>query len=123
MGGGKARVRNRVFARDGNKCVNCGSKEDLTIDHLNPKSKGGRNTIWNLATMCSRCNEKKGNRLMHKWLRLMRKQRSEWYKNNAKKRVKKTVKYGCRDCEYTCESQDYCYVCKKKPEKTTIIGK
>jgi 5-methylcytosine-specific restriction endonuclease McrA len=52
--------RQNVFKRDGQKCVYCGSKNDLTIDHVLPKSRGGRTTWGNLVTACKRCNTKKG---------------------------------------------------------------
>jgi CRISPR/Cas system Type II protein with McrA/HNH and RuvC-like nuclease domain len=59
----KLRVnRNRVFKRDGNQCVYCGSKKELTIDHVIPKSRGGTNEWTNLVTCCSKCNLKKGNK-------------------------------------------------------------
>ncbi|MEM7373947.1 MAG: HNH endonuclease [Bacteroidota bacterium] len=53
-------TRQNVFKRDGNKCVYCGSRERLTLDHLIPRAQGGR-TIWgNLVTACYKCNSKKG---------------------------------------------------------------
>ena len=33
----------------------------LTVDHIHPKSKGGTSVPKNLQTMCSKCNNKKGN--------------------------------------------------------------
>ena len=54
--------RHRVFKRDNNECVYCGSKKELTIDHVLPRSKGGKNTWDNLVTCCSKCNLKKGNK-------------------------------------------------------------
>jgi len=62
-----------VFERDGYKCVNCGSTEELTIDHLKPLSKGGTNDMWNLATMCNSCNNEKGNKVYDKYLRMSNK--------------------------------------------------
>jgi 5-methylcytosine-specific restriction endonuclease McrA len=53
--------RHNVFKRDRNKCVYCGSKEALTIDHVVPKSIGGRDSWDNLVTACQKCNAKKGN--------------------------------------------------------------
>jgi 5-methylcytosine-specific restriction endonuclease McrA len=59
----KLRVnRNRIFKRDGNQCMYCGSKKELTLDHVLPKSRGGGNEWTNLVTCCSKCNVKKGNR-------------------------------------------------------------
>ena len=60
---GKLKInRHRLFRRDGFECVYCGSKKNLTIDHIKPKSKGGENSWLNLVTCCSTCNRKKGNR-------------------------------------------------------------
>jgi DNA-directed RNA polymerase subunit RPC12/RpoP len=42
------------------ECVDCGSKENLTIDHIRPVSKGGSDDIKNLQIMCKSCNSKKG---------------------------------------------------------------
>lgn len=55
--------RERVFERDGYRCVACGATEDLTIDHRVPRSRGGSNHISNLQTMCAPCNNGKGDRL------------------------------------------------------------
>ena len=43
--------RQNVFRRDGNKCIYCGSHDDLTLDHVLPKSRGGANTEENLSTV------------------------------------------------------------------------
>jgi len=55
-------TRNRIYKRDGNQCVYCGSKKQLTIDHLIPKSRGGKNEWTNLVTCCFKCNVKKADR-------------------------------------------------------------
>jgi CRISPR/Cas system Type II protein with McrA/HNH and RuvC-like nuclease domain len=69
----KLRVnRNRIFKRDGNQCVYCGSKRDLTIDHVMPKSRGGTNEWTNLVTCCSKCNIKKGNKTPEESKMIMR---------------------------------------------------
>jgi 5-methylcytosine-specific restriction endonuclease McrA len=44
----------------GSKCVNCGSSEKITIDHIVPISKGGTNHINNLQPLCGYCNSSKG---------------------------------------------------------------
>lgn len=54
--------RNRIYKRDGNSCVYCGSNKNLTLDHVIPKSRGGKNEWTNLVTSCFRCNLKKGNK-------------------------------------------------------------
>jgi len=52
--------RQNVFRRDDYKCVYCRSEENLTIDHLIPKYRGGNNNWDNLVTCCGDCNVKKG---------------------------------------------------------------
>lgn len=54
--------RQNVFKRDAQECQYCGSKRDLTLDHVLPKSKGGRSTWQNLVTACKRCNSLKGDK-------------------------------------------------------------
>lgn len=41
-------------------CAFCGSKENLTIDHIVPYSKTRDNSIFNLQCLCWDCNRKKG---------------------------------------------------------------
>jgi len=57
--------RRNIYLRDNMACQYCGRRpviEELTIDHIVPKSRGGR-TVWgNVALSCSRCNSLKGNR-------------------------------------------------------------
>lgn len=53
-------TRQNIFRRDGNKCVYCGSKEKLTLDHVKPKAQGGRTHWNNLVAACYKCNSKKG---------------------------------------------------------------
>jgi len=53
--------RHNVFRRDNNRCVYCNSKDALTIDHVVPRSMGGRDSWDNLVTACQKCNAKKGN--------------------------------------------------------------
>ena len=55
-------TRENIFKRDEFRCLYCNIKSNLTIDHVRPKSKGGENTWENLATCCSKCNSKKGDR-------------------------------------------------------------
>jgi hypothetical protein len=64
----KFRVRNlkinrhRIFKRDNYKCAYCESSKHLTIDHIQPKSRGGGNTWTNLVTCCRNCNLIKDNK-------------------------------------------------------------
>lgn len=57
-------TRFNVFLRDRFECQYCGSKNDLTFDHLVPRSKGGQTTWDNVLAACSPCNLKKGNKLL-----------------------------------------------------------
>ncbi len=53
-----------IFLRDGHRCQYCGktfSDEFLTLDHVHPRSKGGKSTWDNLTSACSPCNNKRGN--------------------------------------------------------------
>lgn len=52
-------VRKAVYKRDNYTCQSCGAKEDITIDHIVPRSKGGSNDVNNLQTLCESCNLRK----------------------------------------------------------------
>jgi len=57
--------RVNVYSRDGYKCQYCGEKcrtDELTYDHVIPRSQGGT-TVWeNIVSCCYDCNSKKGGR-------------------------------------------------------------
>ena len=55
--------RRALFARDGWRCVYCGTSGGrLTLDHVVPRSRGGRSSWENLVACCYRCNNSKGDR-------------------------------------------------------------
>lgn len=54
------KVKAKIMARDGHKCVRCDGTHNLTVDHIKPKAEGGTNHQWNLQTMCEHCNRIKG---------------------------------------------------------------
>lgn len=56
-------TRFNVFLRDRFQCQYCGSKDDLTFDHVIPRSKGGQTTWENVVAACAPCNLRKANRL------------------------------------------------------------
>src|SRR5579862_612911 len=58
-------TRFNLFLRDSFSCQYCGSADELTFDHLIPRSRGGRTTWENIVTACSPCNLMKGDRLPH----------------------------------------------------------
>ena len=55
-------TRFNLFLRDRFSCVYCGSRKELTFDHVVPRAQGGRTTWENVATACAPCNLKKGGR-------------------------------------------------------------
>jgi len=69
--------RRGVLQRDNYCCVYCNTrageqqhgkllmKSDFTIDHVIPRSRGGRNTWGNTACACPHCNQRKGDRTPH----------------------------------------------------------
>ena len=57
--------RHVLFARDGWKCVYCGTEGNrLTLDHVIPRSRGGTSVWENVVTSCAPCNHRKGDRLL-----------------------------------------------------------
>ena len=52
-------VKDKVWNRDGGKCVQCGSNQKLEFDHIIPHSKGGSNTYRNIQLLCESCNREK----------------------------------------------------------------
>lgn len=49
--------------RDKQKCAHCGAREDLTLDHIVPLSRGGSGGWDNLQLLCTLCNNRKGDSL------------------------------------------------------------
>jgi 5-methylcytosine-specific restriction endonuclease McrA len=49
------------------RCVYCGSTEQLTIDHIKPKTSGGRDEARNLVCACRTCNHAKGSQHWLAW--------------------------------------------------------
>lgn len=57
--------RQNIYARDHYRCQYCGERyplEELTYDHIYPKSRGGKTEWENIVTCCMKCNRKKGGR-------------------------------------------------------------
>ena len=55
-------VRWEVWERDNFTCQRCGTRRDLTLDHVLAESKGGTHDADNLQTLCKSCNSRKGPR-------------------------------------------------------------
>lgn len=56
-------TRFNLFLRDRFECQYCGDGEDLTFDHLVPRSKGGQTRWDNVVAACAPCNLKKGGKM------------------------------------------------------------
>jgi 5-methylcytosine-specific restriction endonuclease McrA len=54
-------TRRAIFARDGGRCVYCGAPA-TSVDHVRPRSRGGRHEWDNVVSACHRCNHVKGDR-------------------------------------------------------------
>ena len=59
------KLRFYIYNRDNNRCVYCGSKYNLEVDHIIPISKGGKSTPDNLQTLCKRCNYEKSDNIYY----------------------------------------------------------
>jgi 5-methylcytosine-specific restriction endonuclease McrA len=69
--------RKNIFERDNYTCQYCGTKppsksqalkwmerNQLNLDHVVPRSRGGKTTWTNVVTSCFKCNSKKGNKIL-----------------------------------------------------------
>ncbi len=56
-------TKKAIFIRDHNRCQYCGAIAE-NIDHVIPKSRGGKNSWDNVVAACRRCNAIKGSRLV-----------------------------------------------------------
>tara|TARA_B110000014_G_scaffold159329_1_gene112162 strand:- start:162 stop:719 length:558 start_codon:yes stop_codon:yes gene_type:complete len=56
-------TRSELFTRDQQRCQYCGLvTQDLTLDHVLPRSRGGRYIWENIVSACIKCNHKKAGR-------------------------------------------------------------
>lgn len=78
--------RMRILERDGFSCVYCNAKppiDELTLDHVEPRVKGGDQSDGNLVSCCKACNELKAGKAA--WFFLARDaERRQNFLNNAK---------------------------------------
>jgi 5-methylcytosine-specific restriction endonuclease McrA len=70
--------RKNVLKRDGHQCQYCGTtRGPLTVDHIVPRYRGGEDSWENMVCACQKCNNKKGDRLLHQLnMDLMKKPKS-----------------------------------------------
>lgn len=50
-----------------NKCVYCGARTDLTLEHMLPRARSGPDLPENAVWVCSNCNSKKGSKRLYEW--------------------------------------------------------
>jgi hypothetical protein len=68
------RLLEQVIDRDGPACVWCGRelwREDLTLEHLLPRSRGGRTIAENLVVACRACNRRRRTRPVSAYIRVL----------------------------------------------------
>lgn len=75
-----------IYEKCLNKCFYCAksleemlSDESHTIDHLIPKSKGGKNEEENLVLSCRSCNSKKGTKTLEQLKKMEKIKKSKSY--------------------------------------------
>ena len=74
--------REEIFRRDDYRCVYCGEPFDadaLTIDHVQPRVRGGDNSPGNVVTACGGCNTAKGHRKLAEVLLAESKARANFF--------------------------------------------
>jgi predicted restriction endonuclease len=49
------------------ECAYCGETENLTLDHITPRSKGGTDRVTNVLCACKECNISKGHQMWSDW--------------------------------------------------------
>ncbi len=76
--------RERIFARDHYRCVYCNDSpqiHELTLDHVEPRVKGGDQSDGNLVTCCKACNELKAGKSAWAFLATDRERRENFLVN------------------------------------------
>ena len=59
--------RKEIREKWNNRCAYCGSEQELTIDHIVPRSKGGADFTKNAVCACHECNQDKGHTPWEEW--------------------------------------------------------
>ena len=72
------------------ECVFCGSRENLSTDHLIPKNRGGDDSADNLVQACKTCNSSRGDKGVFEWLGL--KEKDKLHRLVAGKYLKQLMK-------------------------------
>lgn len=56
-----------VLKEHNHMCANCGTRDDIVIDHIDPLSKGGANIRGNIQPLCRACNTSKSDKTPAEW--------------------------------------------------------
>jgi len=75
-----------------NRCAYCGSKEELTIDHIIPQTRGGNNHITNVLCCCKKCNGSKSHYEWNDWYN-----RQEFFSQARRQKIEEWITAGQRD--------------------------
>ncbi len=90
--------RKNVFARDGHTCQYCGQEKptsQLSLDHVIPRSHGGKTTWDNIVCCCMKCNSRKGGRTPQQ-------ARMELLSTPGKPRTNPLLMHSTVDPKYAC---------------------
>ena len=63
----KRKWRQAIKEKWNYECAYCGSEENLTLDHITPRSKGGSEKVTNILCACHSCNQSKGHKMWSDW--------------------------------------------------------
>ena len=56
----KREVKEYIYNKYGKKCLKCGTEHNISLDHVIPVHKGGKDEVNNLQPLCKSCNSQKG---------------------------------------------------------------
>jgi hypothetical protein len=95
------------------QCVFCGSKDNLTTDHLIPKNRGGDNSSDNLVLSCKSCNSSRGDKGVFEWLGL--KKKDNLHRLVAGKYLKQLIKKHEENLTLDITREDLRQLCTRCP--------
>jgi 5-methylcytosine-specific restriction endonuclease McrA len=78
--------RNGIFERDEFRCVYCGGQfaaDELSLDHVQPRVRGGDRSEGNLVTACRACNTLKGQQRLSVFLHANPTAREQFFRHAA----------------------------------------
>jgi len=73
-----------IYARDGFACCYCGSEDQLSLDHLQPRELGGSHEAANLVCACVHCNSARRDTSLRAWFQSLRDRGIDTSKLSAK---------------------------------------